>query len=242
MQRSLGFAPQELGVYPTLSVQKNLAFFGELAGLRGRLLSERTEEAARLFELVPLMQRRVRTLSGGEKRRVHTAAALLHRPPLLILDEPTAGVDVESRTRVLETVQRLAAGGTAICYSTHYLAEVEMLDASVAILDAGRIIARGHVRDIVRGYASPAIELRFEDDGKPFPQFPTQLKIEARGRVLRIFSENPAADSATILTSIGPEANRVRAIEILTPSLESAFLALTGRRFQESAEADVPAT
>jgi ABC-2 type transport system ATP-binding protein len=136
--RLIGLVPQEVGVYPTLTVREGMRFFGELADLRGRTLSARIEEVAEALDLTDLLGRTAGRLSGGEKRRVHTAMALVHRPALLLLDEPTAGVDVQTRIRLLNAVRALATDfDTAVCYTTHYLAEVETLRASVAILDDG---------------------------------------------------------------------------------------------------------
>src|SRR4029078_12243750 len=115
-----------------------------------------------------LLDRPARTLSGGEKRRLHTAMAMLHHPPLLLLDEPTTGAALRTRARLLEAVRRLATEeGTAICYSTHYLPEVEALDASVAIIERGRIIARGSLAELVREHGGTAVELTFS--GAPPP-------------------------------------------------------------------------
>jgi ABC-2 type transport system ATP-binding protein len=227
-RRRLGLAPQELGVYLTLSVRENLVFFGELADLRGRLLSQRIDEAAHAFALTELMDRPVRELSGGEKRRLHTAVATLHRPPLLLLDEPTSGVDVQTRAGILAVVRRLAADGSAVCYSTHYLPEVEALGASVVIIDGGRVIARGSVDDLIRRHGGRAVELRF--DGTP-PPIATACRVETADHTVRIYSDDPAAEAALALAGLGPGALRPKEIEIISPSLESVFLALTGRRY-----------
>lgn len=224
----IGLAPQELGIYLTLSVRDNLVFFGQLADLRGRLLAERIEEIADALGLTDLLGRLARTLSGGEKRRLHTAVAMLHRPPLLMLDEPTSGVDVRTRTSVLDAVRRLAEDGTAVCYSTHYLPEVEALGASVAIIDRGRIIARGSVADLVRQHGGSAVELRF--DGPP-PVVTIDRRTELADETLRVYTDQPAADTAAVLGSLGPDAARIQEIQIISPSLESVFLALTGRRY-----------
>lgn len=225
----LGFAPQELAIYPTLRVRENLVFAGEIADLRRSALATRVEEVAASLELTQFLDRPVRTLSGGEKRRVHTAMAMLHRPPLLLLDEPTTGVDVATRVRLLKTVRRLAEDdGTAVCYSTHYLPEVEALGASVTILDHGRVIAQGTVNDLISRHARTVVELSF--DG-PAPQLDVGLPVDIAGDTVRFESEAAAADAARVLARLGPDADRLRGLEIVTPSLETVFLALTGRRY-----------
>lgn len=158
-RRHLGIAPQETGLYTVLTVRENLRFYAELAGLRKPELERRTLEMAETFRLSPLLDRQIHDLSGGERRRLHTAMALVHRPPLLLLDEPTVGVDVETRARLLDVVRTLADEGAAILYSTHYLAEVEELDAAVAILDRGQIIARDSLRRLIDSYGRPRVEL-----------------------------------------------------------------------------------
>jgi ABC-2 type transport system ATP-binding protein len=232
-RRRLGLAPQETGIYPTVSVRENLTFFGELADVRGPDLVRRIDEVAAALELTDLLDRQPRALSGGEKRRVHTAMAMLHRPPLLLLDEPTTGVDVLTRARLLEAVQRLATeDGTAVCYSTHYLPEVEGLGASVAIIDRGRMIARGSVAGLVAEHADAVLELTFAGDA---PALDVAAPTEALGSVLRIHTGDPAAFLPVVINRLGDSTSRLRGVEILRPSLESVFLSLTGRRYDDSA-------
>ncbi|HYU86306.1 MAG TPA: ABC transporter ATP-binding protein, partial [Kribbellaceae bacterium] len=121
VRRRVGLAPQDLGVYPVVSVRQNLRLFGELAGVRRTDLKARVDEVAEALAITDLLDRKGGELSGGQKRRVHTAIALLHRPRLLLLDEATTGADVETRGHILELVKELAADGSAVLYSTHYL-------------------------------------------------------------------------------------------------------------------------
>jgi ABC-2 type transport system ATP-binding protein len=240
----LGFAPQELAIYPILRVRENLVFAGEIAELRRGELARRIDEVADALELTDLLDRPARTLSGGEKRRVHTAMAMLHRPRLLLLDEPTTGVDVATRVRLLDTVRRLAeVDGTAVCYSTHYLPEVEALGASVTIMDHGRVIAQGPVAELISRHARTVVELSFEG---PAPLLDGGLRFHTEGDTVRFDSERPAADAAGVLGRLGDDAGRLRGLEIVTPSLETVFLTLTGRRYpgdgqpEDEEVADVP--
>lgn len=225
----IGLAPQDIGIYPVVTVRENLVLFGELSGLTGRRLNERIEEVAGALDLGDLLGRFASTLSGGEKRRLHTAIALLDRPPLLLLDEPTTGADVQTRLNLLDAVRGLANDGSAICYCTHYLAEVEALGASVAILERGKLIARGRVAELVAARGTSAIEMTFEGPAPP-------LEIDAATRpsesVLRISTDEPAAMMVSAITALGTEASRLRSIDIVQPSLESVYLELTGRRFE----------
>ncbi|MGW0332543.1 ATP-binding cassette domain-containing protein [Streptomyces sp. NPDC003011] len=229
-RRELGLAPQELGVYPPLTVRQNLRFFAELAGLRGREVRVRTDEVAEPLGLTALLDRRVSRLSGGEQRRVHTAMALLHRPRLLLLDEPTAGVDVETRARLIAFVRELAAAGTAVCYSTHYLPEVEALDANVAILDHGRMIARGTLPELVRSHGDSAVELTFS--GSP-PALRLPWPVAHEGDVVRVRVEQPHLAAPQVLAALGESARRLVNLRVVQPSLESVFLRLTGRWYAD---------
>ena len=236
-RRMTGLAPQDLALYPVLSARHNLRLFGELAGLRGRELGTRIGEVARALRIEPLLNRPVGQLSGGQKRRVHTAMALLHRPRLLLLDEATAGADVETRTYLLDVVRELAADGSAVIYSTHYLEEVEMLGASVVLLEAGTVIARGSVRELVAGHSTPAVEFRFAG---PAPLVVAETGregfAECHGELLRIATPDPAATIAATIPALGEDARRLRGVEIVQASLETVYLALTGRRYASGGE------
>ncbi len=233
-RRRIGLAPQETGVYPVVTVRNNMRLFGEIAGLRGRDLHDRIELVAAALDITDLLGRKAGTLSGGQKRRLHTAIALLHRPPLLLLDEATTGTDVTTRRHLLELIGRLAADGAAILYSTHYLHEVEELDATVAIIEKGELIARGDLRDLVAAHGEAAIELAF--DGPP-PTLPVEFEPVIDGHIARVRANEPPVVAATILASLGDDASRLRGLEIVKPSLESVYLTLTGRRYEEQQEA-----
>lgn len=226
-QRQLGLAPQETGIYPTLSVLDNLRFFGELAGLRKRDLRRRIDETAAAFLLSDLLARRAQKLSGGEARRLHTAMIVLHRPPLLLLDEVTAGVDVQTRNQLLDLVASLADQGSAVVYSTHYLHEIEVLRAQrVAILLEGRVVTTGSIPDLIGAFGGSFVELRFE-------QRPTGLDLPpgtvvVAENVLRVPAEDsPAVTAANLVGRLGRSGAALREIRLLQPSLESVFLSVT---------------
>ena len=221
-RRRLGLAPQETGVYPDVSVRDNLRVFGALAGLAGRKLRAAIDEAAEVFGLGPLMGRPAGELSGGQRRRVHTAAAVLHRPPLLLLDEPTVGADVTTRDALLDLVRELARDGAGVCYSTHYLPEVETLDATVAVLHEGRLLARGSVPELVAAHATSAVELSFDGPPPPLPN------AQVDGEVARVPAPAPAQAAAELLGALPSEAvARLRSVELVRDDLESAYRNLT---------------
>jgi ABC-2 type transport system ATP-binding protein len=232
----VGMAGQETAIYPTVRVRDNLSLFADLAGLRGADRARRIDEVAAVLELDELMDRPARHLSGGEQRRLHTAMALVHRPRIILLDEPTTGVDVTTRQRLLAAVRRFAdEDGAAVLYSTHYLAEIEQLDASVVLLDRGRVLARGPVGELVRrhGRASVHITLGVE----PPPLDGVQIDVVDGVWVLRVNGDAPGTVLAGTLTRLGPHAEHVVDVEVLQPSLETVFLELTGRRPEETADA-----
>jgi ABC-2 type transport system ATP-binding protein len=150
----LGYVPQELALYGELSAVQNLRYFGALYGLGGATLEDRIAWALDLVALADRASERVKAYSGGMQRRLNLAASLLHRPELLILDEPTAGVDPQSRAHLFDTLRALHERGTSIVYTSHYLEEIELLCKRVAILDHGAIIATGTPDELSRAHAS----------------------------------------------------------------------------------------
>ena len=236
-RRHIGLAPQELGIYPIDTVRQNLSLFGELSGLRGGHLRDQIETVAGALRLTKLMDRKAAELSGGQKRRLHTAIALLGEPSLILLDEATTGADVESRAALIDVVKGLAHRGSSVLYSTHYLGEVEDLGASVVIIDHGRVIAEGSVPSLLASNGGSIVELVF--DGPP----PT---LEGRpatsdDSTLRVSVDDAARSLGPIFSDLGPAVARLQSVEIINPSLETVFLQLTGRRYQPEEVLDVMA-
>ena len=229
-RRHLGLAAQDIGLYPTLTGRDNLNFFGRLAGVRSSVLRERIQDLGQCLELVEFLDKRVETLSGGQRRRLHTAIAMLHRPALLWLDEPTVGADIRSRQQILSAVRRFAAAGSAVVYATHYFPEIEILGASVAILHRGRIVARDSSHAIISRHALPSVALEFEG-GIPESLRNFHPVVEVAEEIMKsravIPVRHPGADLAKIIGKLGEEASRLRSVELHQPSLESAFLNIT---------------
>lgn len=217
----IGLAPQQLGIYPTLTARHNLRLFGELGGVTGTGLRDRIEEVASALGLTDFLDKRAGTLSGGQQRRLHTAMAVLHKPRLLFLDEPTVGADVESRHQILDQVRALAAQGCAVVYATHYLPEIEHLNATVAILDRGHVVARGEVSHLVRAHSTPKLRLVFRGDAPEIAGF------EASGSEASRSVEDPGREAAKVLHAGANWLSRLDSVEIVRPSLEDAYMALT---------------
>jgi len=235
--RHIGLAPQDLGIYPTLTVAQNLWCFARLAGLRTRPARARAVEVAELLGLSPELGRRAEELSGGQKRRLHTAVAVLHRPALLFLDEPTVGADVQSRTGILQIVKALAAEGTAVVYTTHYLSELEQLEAEIAVLDEGVIAVRGASHEIVQRWGQAAVRLRFAG---PVPELDGWVVDGAQLRPTHPVSD-PGATAAQALIALGSRASHLIGVDVTRPSLESAYLAITGHALSEGTDDDLAA-
>jgi ABC-2 type transport system ATP-binding protein len=210
----LGYAPQETATYPTLTVIQNLRFFAAMAGAARADVRKRVDAVVGLLELGPILNRPTRFLSGGERRKVHVAGAMMCRPPLLLLDEPTVGMDVMTRARLGEAVQALADEGTAVCFSSHYLNEVEERCDTACIIDHGRVLAMGKVANLVAQHGEPRVELAFADG--------TRRSEPCEG-----------TDVRGVLERLGDLGSGVTSVHLLQPSLEAVFTSLTGTRFEE---------
>ncbi len=235
--RLTGIAPQETGIYPVLSVLENLEFFGSLAGVPKRDRRARAEEVAQRMGLTDLLGRRGNQLSGGEARRLHTACALVHSPQLLMLDEPTVGADVATRQQLISAVTDLARDGAAVVYTTHYLPEVEALDADIVIIDDGRVLARGTRAELIADHHLGG--LRFVVRGEVEPSLLSDLDVAS----VRADAENQFEYLVTgtitmpaLLERFGGAADRLISVERNLPDLESVFMAVTGRELAEQVE------
>jgi ABC-2 type transport system ATP-binding protein len=232
----VGIAPQETGIYPVLSVAENLEFFGDLAGVPRSERRARAEAVAATMGLTDLLGRKGNQLSGGEARRLHTACALVHRPALLMLDEPTVGADVGTRQQLIEAVRSLAAEGAAVVYTTHYLPEVEALDADIVIIDNGRILARGTRAELIAGHHLGG--LRFTVRGRLDDALLTGLDIASTKEVDDDLIEYLATGDVTmasLLERFGGSVDRLISVERNLPDLESVFMAVTGHQLAEDA-------
>ncbi|MGB3101619.1 MAG: ABC transporter ATP-binding protein [Psychrobacillus psychrotolerans] len=238
LRKALGVVPQEIALYPELSARENLAFFGRVNGLKGQLLATRITEVLTKIGLLDRQKDIVKTFSGGMKRRLNIGAALLHKPSILIMDEPTVGIDPQSRAYILETVKQFVADGMTLLYTSHYMEEVEMLCDKIYIMDQGRIIAHGtkeELKELVSD--NQTIELKtnlltenFEKNLKE--QFP-QATFRIDEEILTISmskSEEPLAN----IFAIAAASNVVITSAIVkVPSLEDVFLHLTGKALRD---------
>ncbi|WP_245617494.1 ABC transporter ATP-binding protein [Amycolatopsis taiwanensis] len=216
----LGFAPQELALYPSLTVRENLRLFGELAGLRRRDLGRAIERLVAELHLSGTVDRRTGLLSGGQRRRTQAACALIGDPPLLLLDEPTAGADPETRAALLAAVRARAHTGAAVVYTTHYLPELADLDATLAVARAGRIIARGSRQQLTRHLPG---ELRLVFDGPP-PDLGPRARLV--GGEVRVHTQDPPADLSALLAA----GHLPRSVDVRKADLDDLYHSLGSSR------------
>lgn len=223
----LGVVPQSLAVYDELTAEENLAFFGRMYGLRGPALKARVEVCLQVAALRERRTARVSTFSGGMKRRLNLACALVHDPEVLLLDEPTAGVDPQSRNLLFETLAAMKQEGRTLIYTTHYMEEAQRLCDRVAIVDSGRILDLDTVQALIARHGGPAhIEAVFETPPDPALLPPDALCEETR---VRFETLQPLADIARLQTLAVPLAS----LSLGNPNLEDVFLNLTGRRLRD---------
>jgi ABC-2 type transport system ATP-binding protein len=229
----LGLVPQDIALYEELSATQNLRYFAALYGLRGAVAQERIAWALGVVGLADRANDVVKTYSGGMQRRLNIAAGLVHKPELLFLDEPTVGVDPQSRNHIFETVRTLRASGITVIYTSHYMEEVEALCDRVAIMDGGDIVALGTVPELVATYAGRGIELELAGDiDAAVAAASAHATVTREGNLVRV---EPSAGLAPVIAAIEGSGATIARIESRQASLETAFLALTGRALRDGA-------
>lgn len=235
----MGIVPQEIALYETLSARENLRFWGSIYGLSGKEREARIDEALEIVALADRQKERVETFSGGMKRRINIAASLLHRPQLLIMDEPTVGIDPQSRNKILETVKLLnQAHGMTVIYTSHYMEEVQYLCQRLAIIDHGQVIAEGDLETVRRSAGSDSQIRVVIDKAEPallplVAELPGVATARFHGDELVATACEPAEVIAPLVATVKGSGRAVKGIQIEEPSLESVFLHLTGRALRD---------
>ena len=235
-KRKLGLVPQEFAFYPTLTARANLTFFGRIFGLSGKRLESRIDAVLEIAQLRDRDREPVTQFSSGMKRRLNIAIGLLHEPEVLVLDEPTVGVDAQSRYAILAALQALNQQGTTVIYSTHHMEEAARLCHRVAVMDLGRVIALDTPQALVRSLAAGVIELQLDTPADP--DFLGQLQRfgsvrSADPTVVSIRTTQPEAVLPELIELTRAFALPIRGLRLLEPSLEAVFLALTGRQLRD---------
>lgn len=236
IKKRIGMVPQEIVIFSDLTARENLAFFGQLYGIRGKELNKRVDEVLNFIGLKEYEKMLPKKFSGGMKRRLNIGCALVHNPELLIMDEPTVGIDPQSRNHILESVRLLGERGTTVIYTTHYMEEVESLCSRILIMDSGHIIADGSVEELIK-------KLNFEEkthlEVKTFrPELTQDLKniegvkdASAADNKITLLSQSGVNNLEEIIRIAGEYG--IRSIQSEKPTLEDVFLTLTGKMLRD---------
>ena len=238
IKKRIGLVPQDLALYPTLSARDNLLFFGRVYDLRGKALNERVDWALELVGLTDRAKDAIKTYSGGMKRRANIAAGLLHQPEILFLDEPTVGVDPQSRNYIFENVEQLNREGLTILYTTHYMEEAERLCHRVAIIDQGQIVALDTPKALIDSLSGGMIQIGLADGkadelinrARGLSSIKTIRRVDGRLEAETVRAQEALVGMLEIANHIDA---RVTSLEIFEPNLETVFLRLTGKRLRD---------
>lgn len=235
---AIGLVPQDLAIYPDLTAEENLEFFGHLYGMTGEPLRDRVDEVLELVGLADRRDDQTKEYSGGMKRRLNIGIGLLHRPRLLVLDEPTVGVDPQSRNAILESVESLSREGMAVLYTTHYMEEAERLCDRVAIIDEGRIQAEGTRRELV-SMVGEKDRVAIEGTGdltraaEALRGLDGVTDASASDHRIDVLTTNSSAILPDLLSTVAGSGGSITGVEVQEPNLEAVFLHLTGKALRD---------
>ena len=237
-KKSLGVVPQDIALYPDLSARENLIFWGKMYGLRGTALKSRVDEVLEIIGLADRQKDHVGKFSGGMKRRVNIGAALLHKPDVVIMDEPTVGIDPQSRRHILDNVKELNQQGMTVLYTTHYMEEAAELSRHIAIMDKGKVIAYGTHNELIKMVGEQTrIDIMLNTEAEKI--LPAWQKTEGVSKIDSTDGRVTALvdDSNRVLPRLFDAASkadvRITSVDIQEPNLETVFLHLTGRALRD---------
>ena len=236
----IGVVPQDLALYEELTARENLIFWGQMYNLSGKSLNTRVDEVLEQIGLTDKARKRVKTFSGGMKRRVNIGVGLLHKPKVLFMDEPTVGIDPQSRRAILNTVKDLNKQGMTLLYTTHYMEEAEELSNRVGIMDHGELIAIGSQKELTQQVGqSETLILHISENDDPQALIPSfkglQDVLEANvvGTEISIITPSAKDVLASVVSKANERGIKIRSIDIREPNLEAVFLHLTGRALRD---------
>ena len=238
VKSAIGYVPQDLAIYPDLSGRENLRFFARLYGLAGDDLASRVNEVLGIVGLADRAGDPAKEYSGGMKRRLNIGIGLLHRPRLLILDEPTVGVDPQSRNAILESVDQLSSEGMAVLYTTHYMEEAERLCDRVGVIDLGELKAEGTRRELVslvgqRDQVALALSGNVGAAAEACRALPAVHDASTKDEHLELVVDEARKTLPAILETVADAGASVRSVEVIEPNLEAVFLHLTGKALRD---------
>ncbi|WP_237391955.1 ABC transporter ATP-binding protein [Paenibacillus dendrobii] len=235
---NLGIVPQDLAIYEDMTAYENVSFFAGLYGLRGSQLKERTLEALEFVGLSDKAKSFPKNFSGGMKRRLNIACAIAHKPKLIIMDEPTVGIDPQSRNYILTSVRKLNESGCTIIYTSHYMEEVEEICSRIAIVDHGKIIAEGtkeQLKSTITDVKNIRIELKsaIGAEGEKLKSIPGVRTVHQEENIIHVHSDAAVDNLNRILKQLMEDDKEIRSVEEQEPNLETVFLTLTGRNLRD---------
>src|SRR5512138_2871938 len=240
VKQVIGVVPQELALYEDLTARENLIFWGQMYGLNGKALNNRVDEVLEEIGLTDKARNRVKTYSGGMKRRVNIGVGLLHRPRLLFMDEPTVGIDPQSRRAILDTVKDLNRQGMTVLYTTHYMEEAQELSDRVGIIDHGELIALGTQKELTQQVGQTETLILHLGENEDIQALANSLKgihdvLEANVTDHEVSIITPEAEDilAPVVSKANERGIKIRSIDIREPNLEAVFLHLTGRALRD---------
>ena len=240
VKQVIGVVPQELALYDDLTARENLVFWGQMYGLSGKALNDRVDEVLEQIGLTEKAKNRVKTYSGGMKRRVNIEVGLLHKPRLLFMDEPTVGIDPQSRRAILDTVKDLNRQGMTVLYTTHYMEEAQELSDRVGIIDHGELIALGTQKELTQQVGETEtliLHVGENDDSEALARSLNGvrdiLEASAGDHEVSVVAHEAEEVLAAVVTKANERGIRIRSIDIHEPNLEAVFLHLTGRALRD---------
>lgn len=237
-KKSLGVVPQDISLYPDLSARENLVFWGKMYGLRGTALNSRVDEVLEIIGLTDRQRDHVGKFSGGMKRRVNIGAALLHMPAVVIMDEPTVGIDPQSRRHILDNVQELNRQGMTVLYTTHYMEEAAELSDHIAIMDKGKVIAYGTHEELIKLVGEETrIDLTLNAETESILEGWRAVQgvsgIDAIDGKVTVLVDDSNLVLPRLFEAASKASVRITSVDIREPNLETVFLHLTGRALRD---------